>query len=656
MREVDISIVAYQPDLALLEGLLASLAEPTREAMRRSLFIHDNSADPAVAAKIAALPRLQAGGGFDRVDVRHSATNLGFGRAHNANAARGSASFLLVLNQDCILEPGVLDSLLTSVAADAEEIAAWELRQIPYEHPKSYDPVTLDTPWASAAAILLRRRAFDEVGGFEPHIFMYGEDVDLSWRLRARGWRVVYRPRCAVVHRTYREAGEVKPLQVIGGVLTNLCLRARYGGVLRTLEGLVMLAAELLAPRSFRGRRRGLAKAALTFLVRWPYFAWTSVPPTQAFQPQFSGWGYEARRDGAFVEFASRRENPARSRPRVSILIRTADRPAWLCQALQSCANQTYENLEVVVIEDGPESARAIVERFGDRLSIRYRATGARMGRARAGNLALAEASGEWLNFLDDDDLLFADHVEVLVDAVQRAGAAGAYALAWETQTELLDKQQARYHEVAHITRHHQPFDRITLWHHNYLPIQAVMFNRRLWEQYGGFDEAMDQLEDWNLWTRYTLEDDFVLVAKTTSKYRVPANARIAAERQALLDKAYADALERQSALVVTLSPRDISRMADSYVRSQAVMMVARNEPRPDAASRDALERQSALVVTLSPREISRMADSYVRSQTVMMVTRSDLRRFVESTRFLAWLASYRHSARRALRRLRLIP
>ncbi len=610
MREVDISIVTYQPDLGLLQQLLDSLAEPTREAMRRNVFIQDNSADAGVAAKAAALPRLQPGGGFDRVDVKHSGANPGFGRGHNANAARGSAPFLFVLNQDCILEPGVLEALLASAQADPQEIGAWELRQIPFEHPKAYDPVTLDTPWASGAAMLLRRRAFDSVAGFEPRIFMYGEDVDLSWRLRAKGWRVVYRPRLAVVHRTYREAGEVKPLQVIGGVLTNLCLRARYGGVLRTLEGLVMLAAELLAPRSFRGRRRGLAKAGLTFLVRWPYFLLTSVLPTEAFHPQFSGWGYEVRRDGAFTQFESRREKPDRARPRVSILIRTADRPAWLREALQSCANQTYENLEVVVIEDGPENVRAIVGEFSDRLAIRYRATGARVGRARAGNLALAEATGEWLNFLDDDDLLFADHVEVLVDAVQRAGAAGAYALAWETQTEFLDKQHARYHEMAHITRHHQPFDRITLWHHNYLPIQAVMFNRRLWERHGGFAEDMDQLEDWNLWTRYTLEDDFVLVAKITSKYRVPANARIAAERQALLDKAYADALERQS----------------------------------------------ALVVTLSPREISKMADSYVRSQTVMMVTRSDLRRFVGSTRFLAWLASYRHPARRVLRRLRLIP
>jgi hypothetical protein len=119
----------------------------------------------------------------------------------------------------------------------------------------------------------------------------------------------------------------------------------------------------------------------------------------------------------------------------------------------------------------------------------------------------------------------------------------------------------------------------------------------------------MDQLEDWNLWTRYTLEDEFVLVEKTTSKYRVPANSRVAADRQALLDKAY----------------------------------------------RDALERQRSLRVTLSPREFSEMADAYVRSQAVMMVTRGDLRRFMSSNRLLARLAAYRRPARRALQRLGLL-
>jgi GT2 family glycosyltransferase len=609
MREVDISIVTYRPDFPLLTQLLDSLSEPTAAPLARTLLIQDNSRDPEVAARLLAMPALQPGNAFARVDVKASATNLGFGRGHNANAARGTAQFFLVLNQDCVLEPGVLERL-SQVAAEAPaDVGAWELRQIPYEHPKIYDPVTLDTVWASGAALLLRRKAFDAVGGFEPRIFMYGEDVDLSWRLRAKGWRVVYQPKLAVVHRTYREAGEVKPLQVFGGVASNLALRARYGGVLRTLEGLVMLGAEIVAAQSFPGRRAGLVKAGLAFVWKWPYFAWTSVWPTARFRPQFSGWGYETRRDGAFVEFSSRREHPDRPRPLVSILVRTVDRPAWLREALTSCANQTYENVEVVVIEDGPDRSRAIVDAFRDRLAIRYRATGERVGRARAGNIALAEAKGEWLNFLDDDDVFFADHVEVLVDAVQRANVAGAYSLAWETQTEFLDREHAHYEEVMHVTRHRQRFDRLTLWHHNYLPIQAVLFNRRLFERHGGFAEDMDQLEDWNLWTRYTLEDDFVMVEKTTSKYRVPANSRIAAERQALLDRAY----------------------------------------------RDALERQRALHVTLSPRQISDMADAYARGQSLMMVTRGDLRRFMGSHRLLARLATYRQPARRALRRLGLL-
>jgi glycosyltransferase involved in cell wall biosynthesis len=407
---------------------------------------------------------------------------------------------------------------------------------------------------------------------------MYGEDVDLSWRLRAKGWRITYQPRCAAVHRTYKEAGEVKPLQVFGGVQTNLCLRMRYGGLARIAQGFTMLAAEILTPRSFPGRRRGLALAGLKAIARAPLFLLSRVAPTPEFRPQFTGWGYETRRDGAFHEFLSRRERPDEPRPKVSILIRTVNRTQWLRQALASCANQTWENLEVVVVEDGAPASQAVIDSFRDRLDIRYEATGGSGGRSRAGNRALALATGEWMNFLDDDDLLFADHVEVLVGAALAAGTKGAYGLAWETKTLVRDRAAAEYEETMHATVHRQPFDRITLWHHNYLPIQAVLFHRSLYERHGGFAEDMDQLEDWNLWTRYTLEDDFVLVEKTTSKYRVPAETRGAAERQALLDRAYADALDRQRRLGINSSPRAISEMADAYVRSQALMMVTRQD------------------------------------------------------------------------------
>src|SRR5436190_4203031 len=296
MREVDVSTVTYEPELAALATLLASLAEPTSAPMRRRLFIQDNSAEPEMVARILALPALRPGAGFDLVDVKRSGANLGFGRGHNANIARGTGEFLLLLNQDCVLEPRVLEPLVAEAHRADPKLAAWEMRQIPYEHPKDYDPITLDTGWCSGAALLLRRAAFESVGGFDERLFMYGEHVDLSWRLRARGWRLGYRPKYAVVHRTYRHAAEVKPLQVLGGVLSNLCIRARFGGLLRTLQGVAMVAGEIAAPNSFPGRRSGLFLALARFLARWPYFAGTSVPANATFHPYFAGWGYELRR------------------------------------------------------------------------------------------------------------------------------------------------------------------------------------------------------------------------------------------------------------------------------------------------------------------------------------------------------------------------
>ena len=540
MPAVDISIVTHSPEFGTLAELIGSIREQSA-GLELNLFVLDNSPQPEAVDRLGRMPHVHDA--FTHVDVQHSAINLGFGKGHNANAKRGKAPFIFIINQDCVLEPGVLAPLLANAERDDPSVAAWELRQIPYEHPKGYDPVTLETPWFSGAAVLLRRAAFDAVGGFEPRIFMYGEDVDLSWRLRAKGFRLRYAPRCAVVHRTYKIANEVKPLQVLGGVETNLCLRARFGGRRRTLRGLLRLVAETLAPQEFPGRRAGLARAGFRFLWQWPYFYTTRVAPTATFAPIFSGWGYEARRDGAFVAMRSLREAPRVETPLVSILIRTVDRGAWLEQALSSVANQTWHRIEVIVIEDGPARSQAVVDRFSDRLDIRYIATGSKVGRARAGNIALKEARGEWLNFLDDDDLLFADHVEVLMDAAQARRVKGVYGLAWETPTRIVDREAARYEELACSTRHRHPFDRLTLWHHNIFPIQAVLFHRSLYERHGGFAEDMDQLEDWNLWTRYTLEDDFLLVEKTTSKYRVPASAREAAARQALLDRAYRDAV-----------------------------------------------------------------------------------------------------------------
>ena len=589
---VDVSIVTFEPDPALLRSLIASLADPVAPPARLNLFIHDNSARAVVVESLRV--ELEANPALAQVQIDHSRRNVGFGLGHNANAARGGAPLLFVVNPDCILEPGALAALIAAAGRDGAETAAWEMRQIPYEHPKEYDPVTMQTPWTSGAATLYRRSAFEAVGGFDPGIFLYGEDVDLSWRLRARGMVLRYVPRAAVVHRAYASKAEVKPQQAYGAVFAGLALRARYGGPMQILRGFAMLAAEILAPESFPGRSWGMIGTGVRFLRSLPRFLGSRVAAGPAFRPHFAGWSFEERRDGAFHEMRSRRGRPATDFPRVSVLIRTHARPAWLRQALASCAAQTYPDIEVVVVEDGAPTARAVVEEFASRLDVRYQATGARVGRARAGNLALAQARGEWINFLDDDDVLFADHVEVLVDAARRAGAKGAYGFAWETHTRVLDAERAIYEETRRVPRHRRRFNRIMLWHQNYLPIQAVLFHRSLWERHGGFAEDMDILEDWNLWTRYTIEDDFVPVEKTTSKYRVPDDPRVAAERQARLDAAYPGAVERQRALRLTLSAREIAQMAEAFSREQAVVLATRNAVRQLVSSNRVFARLAA--------------------------------------------------------------
>jgi len=589
MREVDVSIVTYEPDLGLLRQLIASLAEPA--PLRLNLFIHDNSATASHAESLRA--ELEANPAFGRVELHHDGANVGFGRGHNANAALGKSEWLLALNPDGILEPGALALLVETAASDAPDVVAWEMRQIPYEHPKAYNPVTLEVPWASGAATLYRRSAYAAVGGFDPAIFLYGEDVDLSWRMRARGGKLRYVPRAALVHRTYAVPGEVKAQQAYGAVFAGMALRTRYGNFLRMVQGFMMLFAELMVPENFEGRRAGLMRTAMRYVRNIPWFLRTRVHRTETFQPLFAGWSYEQRRDGAFHEMASRRGREPADFPLVSILVRTMGRPAWLRETLQSCVNQTWPNLEVVVIEDGPETSRAVIDEFAGLLNLRHRATGEAVGRARAGNLALAEARGEWLNFLDDDDVFFADHVEVVVEAARRAGAKGAYAFAWETRTRVIDRERAIYEETDLLARHRRPFSRVQLWHENYLPIQAVCFHRSLYERHGGFAEDMDQLEDWNLWTRYTIDEDFVHVEKTTSKYRVPDDPREVARRLEKLDAAYKDAVERQRALKLTLSAREIAEMAEQYARSLP----------PGVAARDSMRR-----LALSNRVFARVA------------------------------------------------
>jgi GT2 family glycosyltransferase len=120
----------------------------------------------------------------------------------NLLSRQGQAEFMFLLNPDAELEPGCLERLLGRAESDPR-IGICDARQAPREHPKAFDPATGETTWCSGAAALIRRKAFEDVGGFDERLyFMYCEDVDVSWRMWIKGWKCVYDRDAVVRHYT----------------------------------------------------------------------------------------------------------------------------------------------------------------------------------------------------------------------------------------------------------------------------------------------------------------------------------------------------------------------------------------------------------------------------------------------------------------------
>lgn len=130
--------------------------------------------------------------------------NLGFGKAHNVlmkEAFKRDGSLYIAINPDGKLHFRCLDELLKSSKKSGHN-ALIEARQIPTEHPKDYNPLTLETAWCSGACLLIPRSIFLATSGFDENIFMYCEDVDLSWHAQVKGYKTKICPTAWFYHDT----------------------------------------------------------------------------------------------------------------------------------------------------------------------------------------------------------------------------------------------------------------------------------------------------------------------------------------------------------------------------------------------------------------------------------------------------------------------
>ncbi|QTQ36968.1 Glycosyl transferase, family 2 [Aromatoleum petrolei] len=564
-------IIAYEPDVEALNELVHSLfrtLEPLPHPFR--VFIWDNS-------PLSVRDLIDGADGDRLVVMGGDGKNLGFGAAVNSVIERTQEDWYFVLNQDLRIDQGAMIRAVRAMENAGPTVAVLELAHRPCEHPKEYDPVSRDTPWFSGAAFCVTRRAFRETGGFDGRLFMYGEDVDLSFRLRSRGRSIKYLPDCAVFHDDVVGPHGQKPLQEAYDRANNILLRLKYGSALVAARGMLWLLAESLYFR-FKGRKIPVLRVLSLIASRGTAMRAERLRKAQV-RPKFDHWRYCRHRVGGQHVI----ERIAAS-PKVSIVIRTMNRPRMLKEAIETAWGQTHGNIEVVVVDDGDGQGKEVTDEFcaSSSREIVYIRTSGAVGRSVAGNIGLARAKGDFICFLDEDDQLYADHVEVLVAHAVTRGLCVCYALAEEISAE----STADGWTDGHVSvRYRQEFSRVLLWYKNYLPIQSVLFARSLFEELGGFDERLDLYEDWSLWVKYSTRCDFGFVPKVTSRYRIFTGRKA---RSTSFGNAYAAVALRHEYPGFAISPAEFRSMVAEYLRYRGLFCITREQ---FVALRDRLAR-----------------------------------------------------------------
>lgn len=206
--------------------------------------------------------------------------------------------------------------------------------------------------------------------------------------------------------------------------------------------------------------------------------------------------------------------------PKISIVIPAYNAEAFLGQTIASISAQSFDNFEIIVVDDGSTDATAEIASTAD---PRVRVVQQRnQGIAVARNVGISESRGEWIAFLDHDDLWHPHKLKAQTEVLERDPGCGiVYGefLRWNplTPPQFLDETLDSRRIVPDLSGFILP----RLIHTNWVLLSTAVIRRSVFDAVGCFDPAMPPADDWDLMLRAAEHFRFVKLAQPLALYRV---------------------------------------------------------------------------------------------------------------------------------------
>ncbi|MFH1138722.1 MAG: glycosyltransferase [Pseudomonadota bacterium] len=208
--------------------------------------------------------------------------------------------------------------------------------------------------------------------------------------------------------------------------------------------------------------------------------------------------------------------------PRITVILPTFNRADYLAEAVGSVLRQTRADWELLVINDGGRDVGPLALASGDP-RVFYHAFSENRGKAACCNFGLRAARGEYVAYLDDDDLWRPHHLDVLARTLdERPAAAGAYSDLY-CVNYVEDETRKRRIPVTKAIKASRDFNREAMWGVNLALHVSFMHRKEAAFRVGGYDEKIKVFIDWDLTRKLCFVHDLIHVSQPTGEFFAPA-------------------------------------------------------------------------------------------------------------------------------------